>query len=48
MALVRTIAARDTTAALRLLAASPVVVRARAENAATRQAANAGDGGPLP
>jgi hypothetical protein len=39
MALVRTIVAGDTTAALRLLAASPVVVRARAENGATRQAA---------
>lgn len=39
MALVRTIVVGDTTAALRLLSASPVLVSARAEDGATRQAA---------
>jgi hypothetical protein len=39
MALIRAIVADDAAAALRLLAASPVLVRARAVDGATRQAA---------
>jgi hypothetical protein len=41
MALVRAIVVGDAAAALRLLAASPVLVSARAEDGATRQAAKA-------